>query len=89
MNQVLYRKYRPQQFKDFKAQSHVVQTLANEIELGKIAHAYLFCGHRGTGKTSMARLFAKAINSLDRKKQRHISRLLSLMQTPVLHRKGQ
>ncbi len=67
MNQVLYRKYRPQQFKDFKAQSHVVQTLANEIELGKIAHAYLFCGHRGTGKTSMARLFAKAINCQNRK----------------------
>ena len=67
MNQVLYRKYRPQQFKDFTAQNHVIQTLINEIEQNKIAHAYLFSGHRGTGKTSMARLFAKAINCQNRK----------------------
>ena len=67
MNQVLYRKYRPQEFKDFTAQTHVIQTLKNEIESGKIAHAYLFSGHRGTGKTTMARLFAKAINCQNRK----------------------
>ena len=65
--QVLYRKYRPQQFKDFTAQNHVIQTLTNEIEQNKIAHAYLFSGHRGTGKTTMARLFAKAINCQNRK----------------------
>ncbi len=67
MNQVLYRKYRPQGFSEFTAQNHVIQTLKNEIESGKIAHAYLFSGHRGTGKTTMARLFAKAINCQNRK----------------------
>ncbi len=58
----LYRTYRPNTFDSVAGQGHVVKTLQNAIKENKIAHAYLFCGPRGTGKTSMARLFAKALN---------------------------
>lgn len=58
----LYRKYRSQNFEELVGQNHVVRTLRNSIERGKIAHAYLFTGPRGTGKTSTARLLAKALN---------------------------
>ncbi|MCS6950732.1 MAG: DNA polymerase III subunit gamma/tau [bacterium] len=58
----LYRKYRPQTFEDVVGQQHVAQTLQNAIRTGKVAHAYLFCGPRGTGKTTTARLLAKALN---------------------------
>ncbi|MEG2270363.1 MAG: DNA polymerase III subunit gamma/tau [Bacilli bacterium] len=58
----LYRKYRSSTFEEIYGQSHIVKTLQNSIKNNKIGHAYLFCGPRGTGKTSMAKLFAKALN---------------------------
>ena len=59
---VLARKWRPQIFEEVVGQDHVVKTLKNAINLDRIAHAYLFSGPRGTGKTSVARILAKAIN---------------------------
>jgi DNA polymerase-3 subunit gamma/tau len=67
-NLVLYRKYRPRKFSEVVDQIHVIKTLTNAILLGKVAHAYLFCGPRGTGKTTVARIMAKAINCENRGK---------------------
>ena len=61
-NIVLYRKYRPQSFSEIIGQEHIVKTLTNAIKSGNISHAYLFTGPRGSGKTTIARIFAKAIN---------------------------
>ncbi len=61
----LYRKYRPQIFKDVVGQKHIIKPLMNAIKLNKIAHAFLFCGPRGTGKTSMARILAKSLNCIN------------------------
>lgn len=64
MSQALYRKWRPQTWEEVTGQPHVVATLRNALAAGKIAHAYLFAGPRGTGKTTTARLLAKAVNCL-------------------------
>ncbi len=58
----LYRKYRPAEFAEVKGQDHIVTTLKNQINSGRIGHAYLFCGTRGTGKTTVAKIFAMAVN---------------------------
>ena len=61
----LYRKWRPLVFEDVVEQEHVVRTIKNTVKSGRIGHAYLFCGTRGTGKTTMAKIFARAINCLN------------------------
>ncbi|MBU6431360.1 MAG: DNA polymerase III subunit gamma/tau [Patescibacteria group bacterium] len=67
MNEIaLYRKYRPQEFKDVLGQEHIVKVLEGSVELDNISHAYLFAGSKGTGKTSLARIFARAIGCADR-----------------------
>ena len=60
--QALYRKFRPTNFDDVKGQDHIVTTLRNQIKAGRVGHAYLFCGTRGTGKTSVAKIVARAVN---------------------------
>jgi len=65
-NLVLYRKYRPQSFAEIIGQEHIVQTLSNAISSGMVSHAYLFSGPRGSGKTSIARILAKAVNCRNR-----------------------
>ena len=66
-NLAIYRRYRPQKFSEFIGQEHIVQTLTNAIPMGLISHAYLFSGPRGSGKTTLARLLAKAMNCQNRK----------------------
>ncbi len=63
--QALYRKYRPATFSDVVGQDHITKTLKNELDCGKVVHAYLFTGTRGTGKTSCAKILAKAVNCLN------------------------
>ena len=69
MSLTLYRKYRPQSWADIAGQNHIKVTLAFEIAAKKIAHAYLFSGPRGVGKTTAARIFAKAINCTGTEKE--------------------
>jgi DNA polymerase-3 subunit gamma/tau len=65
MSQALYRKWRPTTFDEVVGQEHITRTLQNSVAAGRVGHAYLFCGPRGTGKTTTARLLAKAVNCLD------------------------
>jgi len=67
MSLALYRKYRPQKFEEVIGQNHIKTTLQNELETDRVAHAYLFSGPRGLGKTTIARLFAKSVNCIERK----------------------
>lgn len=60
----LYRKFRPKNFSEVVGQNHIIQTLKNQIKSGRIGHAYLLTGGRGTGKTSTAKIFARGINCL-------------------------
>ena len=62
---MIYRKYRPQRFSEVVGQDHVIKTLTSALKTGRVAHAYLFAGPRGVGKTSVARILAKAVNCLD------------------------
>lgn len=64
-HQAIYRKWRPMVFEDIVGQSHITKTLKNQIITGKIGHAYLFCGTRGTGKTTCAKVLSRAVNCLD------------------------
>lgn len=68
MHQALYRSYRPKRFEDIVGQEHIVSVLKSQIREGSISHAYLFCGSRGTGKTSTAKVFSKAVNCLSEDK---------------------
>ncbi|MBQ6936518.1 MAG: DNA polymerase III subunit gamma/tau [Clostridia bacterium] len=65
MHKALYRKWRPQVFSDVSGQSHITETLMHEVEAGRLSHAYLFTGSRGTGKTTCAKILSKAVNCLN------------------------
>ena len=62
MHKALYREYRPMVFDDVIGQDHIIKTLINQINTNNLSHAYLFCGTRGTGKTSTAKILARAVN---------------------------
>ncbi len=69
MYQALYRKWRPKTFDDVVGQTHISDTLKNQVASGRMAHAYLFVGTRGTGKTTCAKILSKAVNCLNPQKR--------------------
>lgn len=90
MSLVLYRKYRPKTFAEISGQKHIVETLINAIKSGRVAHAYLFCGPRGTGKTTMARLLAKSVNcaNLSKVLEKNFDDKLSVRRNPPVGGEG-
>lgn len=78
--QALYRKWRPDTFEDVKGQDHIVTTLKNQILADRIGHAYLFCGTRGTGKTSVAKIFARQLTANTRLMEVHVENVLRVRQ---------
>ena len=83
--QALYRKFRPDNFGDVKGQDAIVKTLKNQIASGRIGHAYLFCGTRGTGKTTVAKIFAKAVNCENPGEMVHVMNVLFVNQFNPRH----
>jgi replication-associated recombination protein RarA len=82
----LYRKYRPQKFSEIIGQRHIVQTLTNAIKNNRIGQAYLFTGPRGTGKTTLARVFAKAVNCANLVGEERAGTKLSIRRSPIVTR---
>ena len=82
MSDILYRKWRPRSFAELAGQEHVAQTLTNALTSGRVAHAYLLAGPRGTGKTSTGRLLAKALNCTDRQGGEACNRCESCLHLP-------
>lgn len=78
--QALYRKWRPDTFEDVKGQDHIVTTLKNQILADRIGHAYLFCGTRGTGKTSVAKILPGQLTANTRLMEVHVENVLHVRQ---------
>ena len=83
MSASLYRKYRPDSFEQVIGQEFIKKTIQNEIKSNKLAHAYLFSGPRGVGKTTLARLIAKSVNCTDRKdgKVNHVGNVILVLKS--------
>ncbi len=83
MSLTLYRQYRPQKFSEIIGQKHIVQTLSNAVKSHRLGHAYLFTGPRGTGKTTLARVFAKAVNCANLVSEERVDTKLGIRRSPA------